>query len=204
MVEPAQRRVYAAAVLSGVAAGALIFFAASRTWASVEVAPAGMTAETVSVSGSTAVPLVAAMAFVVMAGSIAVVASSGWLRRAVGVLVVLAAAVAVYACATAGAAVDDALREAIGASPSMTAGPEQQDALVADADSTWWRWVSLAAALVAVAVGCTVVARGGGWPRMGQRYDAPGATRRETERPAEDRDVGDLWKALDDGEDPTA
>lgn len=182
----------------------MVFFAASRTWASVEVAPEGMTAETVSVTGSTAVPLVAAMAFVVMAGSVAVVASSGWLRRGIGVLVALAAAVAVYTAATAGEAVDDALGEAVASSPSMTAGQGQQDALVADADATWWRWVSLGGAVVAVGVGCTVVARGGRWPRMGQRYEAPGATRRDTERPVEDRDVGDLWKALDEGEDPTA
>lgn len=198
------RRVYAAAVLTGVGSGALVFLAASRTWASVEVAPPGMTADTVTVTGSAAAPLVGAMAFVVMAGSVAVVASSGWLRRAVGALVVVAAVVAVYTAATAGGAVDDALSDAVASSTSMTAGPEQQRELVADADATWWRWGAVAGSLAALGVGCLVVVRGGRWPGMGRRYDAPSARRRESAEPAEERDVTDLWKALDEGEDPTA
>ncbi|MGH3357167.1 MAG: Trp biosynthesis-associated membrane protein, partial [Nocardioidaceae bacterium] len=108
MSERSSRRTYAAAVLAGVASGAVVFFAASRTWASVEVAPPGMTVDTVTVSGSSATPLVGAMAFVVMAGAVAVVASAGWLRRGIGVLVLLAGATAAVSAATAGDAVDDA------------------------------------------------------------------------------------------------
>ena len=199
-----QRRAYAAAVLGGVAAGAVMFFAASGTWASVEVAPPGMTADTVEVSGSSAVPLVGAMAFVVMAGSVAVVASGGWLRRAIGVVIVLAGCAAAFAVVTAGGAVDDSLHDEVASSTSMTGGAGQEDALGRKADTTPWRWAAFAGALVAIGIGGAVAARGGDWPRMGQRYEAPGARRERPETPAEDRDVGDLWKALDDGEDPTA
>lgn len=199
-----ERRTYAAAVLGGVAAGAVMFFASSGTWASVEVAPPGMTSDTVEVSGSSAVPLVGAMAFVVMAGSVAVVASAGLLRRAIGVVVALAGCAAAVAVVTAGAAIDDSLHEEVASSASMTGGAGQEDALVREADATPWRWASFAGALISVGVGGTIAVRGGRWPRMGQRYEAPGARREPRAAPAEDRDVADLWKAFDDGEDPTA
>lgn len=198
------RRMYGLVVVAGIAAGGLMVWAASRTWASVEVAPAGMTVDQVEVTGSTAVPLVGAMAFVVMAGSVAVVASGGWLRRAVGVVIALAAGGALVAGVLAGSAIDDAVRDAVAASTSMTGGAAQADDLVAAADHSLWRWTAVAASLVGVVVGALVVAYAPRWPRMGKRYDAPGArTSRDDSTPAADRDVADLWKALDEGDDPT-
>ena len=41
-----------------------------------------------------------------------------------------------------------------------------------------------------------------GWPAMGSRYDAPGA-RADAEDAAPDTEQ-DMWRALDDGRDPTA
>lgn len=199
------RRLYGIVVVVGIVAGALMAWAASRTWASVEVAPAGMTVDEVEVTGSTSVPLVGAMAFVVMAGSVAVVASGGWLRRAVGVVIALAAAIAFVAGVLAGSAIDDAVRDAVAASTSMTGGAAQESELVSAADHSLWRWAAVAASLVGVAVGGLVVAYAPRWPRMGKRYDAPGARpARDDSTPPADRDVADLWKALDEGDDPTA
>ncbi len=42
------------------------------------------------------------------------------------------------------------------------------------------------------------------WPEMGSRYDAPGAAAETAEPPPEDRSNLDLWKAMDEGRDPTA
>ena len=203
--QPRDRRSYGIAVIAGIAAGAVMIWAASRTWASVEVAPSGMTSDDVGVTGSTALPVVGAMAFVVMAGSIAVIASGGWLRRAVGVVIVLAAGSALVASVIAGSAIDDALHEAVVSSTSMTGGEQQADGYVAAADNSIWRWIAAASSAIAVAVGCLVVAYAPRWPRMGKRYEAPGARTpvADTTEP-EDRDVADLWKALDEGDDPTA
>jgi hypothetical protein len=41
------------------------------------------------------------------------------------------------------------------------------------------------------------------WPEMGSRYDAPGAAEQET-APPEERSSLDLWRSLDEGQDPTA
>lgn len=200
MAEP--RRVYTIAVLLGIASGGLMFFAAARTWASVRVAPTGMPVDVAKVTGTSAVPLVTAMAFVVMAGSVAVVAAAGRLRRAIGVIVVLAGAAAVVAVLVGGAGIDEALRDAVVSSTSMTGDTSDAETLVGTADHTWWRWVSLVGALPAVAIGALVVAQATRWPAMGRRYDAPSSARKVPAEPA-DRDLNDLWKSLDEGEDPT-
>lgn len=199
------RRLYGPAVLTGILAGAVMLFAGSRTWATVQVAPAGMTVDDVDVTGSTSVPLVSALAFVVMAAAVAVLASGGWLRRAVGVLMVVAAAAAVVGAGMAGSAIDDSVRDAVAASPSMTGGAADQESFVDAADQTVWRWIAFAAGLVAIGVGATVFACAKTWPRMGSRYDAPNTPAKPAaDKPVGERDAADLWKALDEGDDPTA
>ena len=42
------------------------------------------------------------------------------------------------------------------------------------------------------------------WPEMGSRYDAPGAAAATAAGPPEEQTSLDLWKALDEGRDPTA
>ena len=199
------RRLYGPCVFAGIVSGAVMLFAGSRTWASVEVAPRGMTVDNVEVTGSSSVPLVSAMAFVVMAAAVAVLASGGWLRRAVGVLMVVAAGAAAVAVVLAGSAIEDAVRDAIAASPSMTGGTAERESFVDSAGQTIWRWIALVAAVSGVAVGVVVVACAKTWPRMGSRYDAPTApAKHESTKPVDERDGADLWKALDEGDDPTA
>ena len=41
------------------------------------------------------------------------------------------------------------------------------------------------------------------WPEMGRRYDAPPGRRRPAKAPEEQENL-DLWKAMDEGRDPTA
>jgi len=52
----------------------------------------------------------------------------------------------------------------------------------------------VAAFVAAVLVGAAVVWLGPLWPTMGRRYAAPSAR---------EPDSADLWKAMDDGVDPT-
>ncbi len=67
-----------------------------------------------------------------------------------------------------------------------------------------WYWTYLVAAglaLVAMVLAARLAPR---WPEMGTRYDAPATARSQTEVDAAD-DAGnrDLWKAIDEGHDPT-
>ncbi|MGH3425369.1 MAG: Trp biosynthesis-associated membrane protein [Nocardioidaceae bacterium] len=187
-------RTYATTVVGGIAAGGITFFAASRTWASVTVRTSGMPTDRVAVDGSQAVPMVSAMALVVLAGSVAVLAGSPRVRILVGAVVTAAAVTAVVYTLTAGSAIEDAVVGQVGESPAMTGDHAAQVALATHADPTMWRWVCLAAALGSVAAGVSVLLFGRRWPTMGRRYDSP-ARKREADP--------DPWKALDRGEDPT-
>lgn len=75
--------------------------------------------------------------------------------------------------------------------------------LALGADTTGWLWALLAASvLAAVAAGLAVVLTPS-WPEMGSRYDAPSAGA-PTDKGLEERSSIDVWKSLDEGDDPTA
>jgi len=66
---------------------------------------------------------------------------------------------------------------------------------------TGWFWAAAVAgllSLVATTLGVRLVP---GWPEMGSRYDAPTGPPKEQD-PADMEDV-DLWRAIDQGRDPT-
>lgn len=79
---------------------------------------------------------------------------------------------------------------------------------VADPDTSWTAWAYLAAVGAAVALGAGLFALRGvrTWPEMGTRYDAPtsSAAAEDAAQPVEERSSIDIWKSLDEGEDPTA
>jgi uncharacterized membrane protein (TIGR02234 family) len=138
--------------------------------------------------GAQAQPALVGLAVAGLAAVAAVLATGGWLRRAVGALAVLGGAGAL-AVAVRG-----------------LTGPRVRDAGERWADELD-RWsvesaigVGLAglAGLLLVAGGVLVLARGHRMPRMGSRYQTP--TARRTAR-APDRA---LWDDLDAGRDPTA
>ncbi|MGH3497696.1 MAG: Trp biosynthesis-associated membrane protein [Nocardioidaceae bacterium] len=205
-------RTLAAVVVGGLVTGGLTAWSATKTWASVEVSTAGMPHDVVSVSGSTATPLVASLGLVVMAGSAALLATSGRLRRALGVLIVVVALGAAIAAATAGDAVDAALSSAAERSASLPGA--LSSAQLAAADHPWWRWLSVLGALLSVAPGALAAGRGVAWPAMGRRFerdrspaggraDAPSVGRRHRPARAGVDDAIDVWKSLDEGHDPT-
>lgn len=188
-------RAYAVAVVGGVAASAIGFFATSAAWAHVTLAATGMPVDRVSVSGVQSVPVVSAMALVALAGCLAVLATGGSLRRLVGLVVVVAAVVAVVDICVAGGSVADALRERVGSSSATTGGRATQAQAVAGASHTVWRWVALVALVAAGCSGAAVLRQGQRWPSMGRRYEAPAARASTRE--------DDPWTALDRGDDPT-
>lgn len=179
------RREYALGVVLGVLAGALVAASSGRTWAATTARTAGLPSAQVGVSGSDAVPLVAALGPVILAGAVAVVATRGLARRICGVLVALAGAAVAAQTLAAGPALAAALRDQLAGGAAGTGA------------SSPWRWICLLGAVLAVVFGVWVAWRAERWPAMGSRYDAPAARRESMDEHT------DLWRALDRGEDPT-
>jgi len=181
------RRQYLLAVIV-IAAGALIaWWALSRPWLSYSEPLLGalpdddatLAAATalVRVSGASLSPLAAAMPVLLMAGIAGIVGSRGLGRRIVGILIVVVGAV-------------------LALSVLQIAFLEGLGSLVPDGVGEYSTGVAFAlaavgGALLGVAGGVLVTARGASWPSLGRGYE------RATKAPRDD------WEALDRGLDPT-
>lgn len=191
------RRWYAPTVLGLLACGGLVFFAGSRVWMSGRVRADGLPSDLVTVTGSAAEPLVPALGLVIGAAALAVLATRGRLRRLVGVLTVVAATAVAVISATDGGALADAFDAAVRQSTAFTGANSP-----ADVDRSLWPWVVRVTAIVAAALGLLTVRCARIWPSMSGRYDAPGTATTHVVDVSRD-DGADVWKALDDGQDPT-
>lgn len=186
---PAGRRTFAPVVLLGLASAGLAAVAGNRAWVEWVGSSEGQgSLLTVTGDDTATVPLAGALALALLACWGVVLVTRGRVRRAVATLALVvsagmvATAVLGYRSATHGLRSD--LAE-IGID-DLSVQP-----LV-------WYWVFLVCAVVAVLATGAAVRLAPAWPEMGSRYDAPGAapqTREETGL--------DLWKALDEGRDPT-
>lgn len=138
-------------------------------------------------------PALVPLALLALAAVAAVLATSGWLRRLLGVLVGLAG---LWVCWLTASPVHVARPGA-----QFLADAQRQDLLRHESTLTTQLAVGRglvglgAVALLFVAV--LLVSRGQRMPKLGARYQAPGA-----ERPPGDPDR-ELWDLLDKGEDPT-
>ena len=186
------RRLYAPVVLGTLATGGLAFFAASRTWAHVRVATDGLPSDSVNVSGADAQPLVSALALVIVTAALAVLAASPRVRRGVGVFTVLVAVTAAIVVLV-GSSLDSAVDRAVEASPAFTGSGDH------DFTTSAWKFVTVLAFALAALLGGVTAKFGATWPTMSSRYDAP-AARPTVEAPQSD---AEMWKALDEGRDPT-
>jgi uncharacterized membrane protein (TIGR02234 family) len=187
------RRLYAPVVLGTLAAGGLTFFAASRTWAHVRVATDGLPSDSVDVTGADAQPLVSALALVVVTAALAVLAASPRVRRAVGVLTALVAVAGAAIVLLGGSSLDSAVDHAVDASPAYTGTGDH------DFTASAWKYVTALGFVLAAILGGVTARLGAVWPTMSSRYDAP-AARPAVTAPQSD---AEMWKALDEGRDPT-
>ncbi len=181
-------RSYGPTVLVGLAGAALTAVAGAREWATTRGDAAGIKVEA-SVSGAESQPLVAALALVALASWGVVLVMRGRLRRLVaGVGLAASVGALVTVVLGFGAAQDDSVKAAV--ARGATSDTFQTSL------SAWFYLAGLGAALAVAAFG-VAVARAPRWPAMGSKYDAPapGAT------PATDED---MWRALDEGRDPTS
>ena len=70
------------------------------------------------------------------------------------------------------------------------------------ASLTGWYWATLVGGVLALVAFAAALWLAPGWPAMGTRYDAPAARAAQEEGALASEQ--DMWRALDDGRDPTA
>ncbi len=223
------KRQYGYTLLVGAVGAGLILLALRAQWAQAVFTPQKpLTAEVVAVSGNDLVPVAEALALAALAGLIAVIATRGVARRAVGVLLALfgaGAGAAVLSAVTASAVLSVAAGKVAspesaalsGSAGSTTSGSSGSGAVViggtpghAIMSGTPWQAAVIVGALLIFAAGLATALRGQDWPVMSARYDAPGA--RETApadgaagqaRAARPADAASMWESLNGGQDPT-
>jgi uncharacterized membrane protein (TIGR02234 family) len=185
---------FAPTAVVGLASAALTAVAASRDWVTASGVAAGVRV-TASVKGSSSAPLAVSLALLALAAWGVVLVLRGTARRVVAVVGALAAAGVVVTVLTSFGTVRDAARSAVAAKGGT--GAQVVTSL------TGWYWVCLVAALVSTASLVVAVVVAPGWPAMGSRYDAPtgGTDTRGEGGPVTEQE---MWRALDDGHDPTA
>ncbi|MDS1269351.1 Trp biosynthesis-associated membrane protein [Lipingzhangella sp. LS1_29] len=200
-VSPGREYAVVLSVLAMAAGGLLL--ALSQSWA-VPSGDAGPVPAGPELAGGEVSPLAAATAWAALASLAAVLATRGWARRTVGVVV----------AALAGAAAADIVRAvrvgpqqwSVGADTGAGGAAEAGSPTTANAETVGsltldWTWpvVGIVAAVVLLTVGVVVLTRGAAWPVMGARYDRGGGQGHA----GDPQDPSTLWNALSEGLDPT-
>ncbi len=190
---PEPRKTFGPVLLLGVGAGILSAVASSRTWIEYADPDPQVLDPVVATGGAGQVPLATALSLVVLACWGVVLVTRRVVRRVVAVLGLLAAvgvaAVVVWAWFTL---------------PDQQPEPAALASGIDSGDLSWtpWFWAAAAAAVLSVVATALAVRWVRHWPEMGSRYDAPGAAPAD-DPPPEDASNLELWKAMDEGRDPT-
>jgi uncharacterized membrane protein (TIGR02234 family) len=197
------RAEYAAALLAEALGATAALVVAARTWQTITTPrPRPFHPDVLLISGRTLDAAPTACALVALAGTVAVLATRGWARRSVGLIVALAGVGLLWrSLADAGAvSAGRALTLVRAHHPLVSVSSAvRPDVTVSRA---WPALSALAAALIVLA-GLAVAARGARWSGMSARYESP------NQRPEEDgaqqraRADASMWSALERGEDPT-
>ena len=189
------RRTFAPVVLLGLVGGGLAAVAGNKPWAEGQGAAAQRLAAVPVATDPGEMPAAGALALVVLACWGVVLVTRGRVRRAVTVLGAVASVGLLVTVVTGWSSVVDSLRS------------DYTDVGITDVaiDHTAWFWAAAVGAVLSVVATVLAVRWAPAWPEMGSRYDAPTGERAEPEPvdPVEQSSL-DLWKAMDEGRDPTA
>jgi uncharacterized membrane protein (TIGR02234 family) len=192
----ADRRSFWPTVLVGLAGAVLACVAAARPWTTATTTATTGTLgppRSAHLTGPEAAPLALALALVALAGWGAMLVLRRRGRRVVAVVGLLAS-LGLLATALL----------ALGRLPDLARGELGQTSGVSTTLSGWYV-VTLVGGMLTAAAFAVAVREAGQWPEMGSRYDAP-----RSDVPRSDPTGGsataqqDLWKAIDEGHDPTA
>ena len=189
-IDPKGARTFWPVVLIGIAASGLVALAGHHPMMQVQMQHleqlgAGAVAQGDNVKE---VPLAGALGLVMLACWGIVLVTKRVTRRILSVLAAVAAAGVMVTLVVEGFAKhDDVVIE-----------------LRAPIEYTGWFWLALVASVPALVAAVAAVRSAPAWPEMGTRYDAPAAHEgSSSDTPLEERTNLDLWKSMDEGEDPT-
>ncbi len=196
-------RGFGSTVLAGLLGSGGAAVAGNQPWADTDDRTGGAAVNALgNAIAEASAPLVAALALVALASWGVVLVARGRFRRVVAALCLVASALLLVAAVAAWTAAPSVVHDAL------------VDRGVADPQvgRTAWSYLGLVAAMIAVGAAATAVRRVSAWPEMGRRYDAPGAAAggpagaaaRAADVPVEERSNAEVWRSLDEGQDPTA
>ncbi len=192
------RREFAAVLAACGVGAALLLVAAGQPWVHVLVAlPRPLPDAGYALTGRELAPAAGAVGLVGLAGVAGTVATRGYPRSLVGLLLALAGVAASYA----------SLRGA--GQPAVHRALATEAALLRDgavtAAHTGWAGVSVAGGALLAVAGAVTAARGRKWPSLSRKYDAPGSRAgADATGGSEPQEAHDMWDSLDRGKDPTA
>lgn len=183
------RSTFGPVVLIGILSAALAAVASSKKWADLGSVDAKIVATWIGSSGE--LPVASALSLAALASWGALLVSRGRWRRWIAVLGLiialgsLATAVVGYSRAPSDLrhAAENSLGNALSSSPSLTG----------------WYWAAVVADVIVVLALVVAVRDAPVWPTMSSRYDSPTGAKEPTEM----KSSLDVWKALDQGADPT-
>jgi uncharacterized membrane protein (TIGR02234 family) len=189
------RQLYARTLLLGLVSAGAVSVGVSEPWVTATATVTGLPVISASVDGADVDPLAGALGFVLLAGLGAVVATRGRVRRGLGVLIVVAAAI-VLAAAVHPGDTQRGIEQAL-AAKGWSGGPYRTGV-------GWWRVLAAVGGCGCLLSGALVARFGARWASMGARYDAPGTTAGTAagDLPATPTET-DLWRSIDSGHDPT-
>ena len=185
------RKTFAPVVLLGLGSGTLAAVAANQNWVKSEGGdfsrlPANLLLQVDS--DPVNMPLALSLSLVALAAWGVLLVTRGAVRRALAVLA-LVAALAVVATVIAG-------HQTLPG--NIRADFERMEITEVQVHFTAWFWAAAVGAVGSVIAALLALREVGDWPELGSRYDAPGAG------PVDDPESNlEMWKALDEGRDPT-
>lgn len=178
------RRAYLLTLLSCLAGAGLAVYGVTRVWSVHVTARTGMSDLRTVRTGADVAPWVIGLALVALAGTGALLATGGWVRRTLGGLLALCGA---------------------GVAVGAIAGRAGLDPGTAGAGAALWPVVCALGGAIITLGGLTAARHGHRWPGMSARYERgtpPPSPAPAAKGPALDHRTA--WDALDRGDDPTA
>lgn len=181
-------RAYGLTLILLLVGGVGLLFSATRTWVYAASGAPGLPGVEVEISGGTALPLISGVGLLLLAGIAGVIATKKIVRVIVGLVLLVASAVALEASVSFGL---DRVESAVEVANRALGGGE-------DVTATGWWWLAAFGAAAGVVAGALTVAFGHAWPSMGSRYQ------REEASAVAPTTSSQMWDAMDRGEDPTS
>lgn len=189
------RRGLLLALAACVLGGALVLLASGRVWASALVLAQSGRRDRVTVTGHAVAPALPALGLALLVFAGAIVAARSWLRRLVGLLLVV----------VGGTVIGLSLSTRDDVSAALRRGAFGVQHVNVHAPLSGWAVTAAVGGALGVLAGALTVVAGARWPAMGARYDAPAshAPSPTPADPAQPEQPAVVWDALDRGEDPT-